>query len=235
MKFTHILGIDEVGRGCLAGPVTMTGVLLPARYPYFTQGFSKFTYPKEFTSLQKAKDSKRLFPHQRADLVKEILNHNDILYNTVSASSQLIDTYGIGVCLSHIVYILINHLSPNSATVEIIIDGKITLIQEPNIQLLSSILAENHIMLDTQIPLNQYQIIRENKADDRFLSVALASNIAKVARDEYMTQLSEKYPLFEWQKNKGYGTEKHRQVIKKNIVNPYLRQSFLSNIKSSMV
>ncbi len=229
-----ILGIDEVGRGCLAGPVTMTGVLLPDYYPYFIQEHSKFTYPKSFSDLQKAKDSKRLFPHQRVSLVKTIDLRDDIVQSTISASSNLIDKYGIGVCLSHIIYILINYLSAITYDTKIIIDGKITLIKEPNLELLTQILADNNIDLPMLSLLANYNILRENKADDKYLSVALASNIAKVFRDDYMTQLSHKFPQFEWHKNKGYGTQNHRKIIKTDIANPYLRQSFLSNILQEM-
>ena len=71
------------------------------------------------------------------------------------------------------------------------------------------------------------QIDRENKADDKYLSIAAASNIAKVDRDRFMTETSKQFPEYEWQQNKGYGTKKHLDAILKYGNNDLLRQSFL--------
>ncbi|NJK71688.1 MAG: hypothetical protein HC932_05635 [Thermales bacterium] len=58
-------------------------------------------------------------------------------------------------------------------------------------------------------------IVRENKADDKYLSIALASNIAKVQRDRLMQRLDKEFPEYNWSTNKGYGTAMHRKRIRK--------------------
>jgi ribonuclease HII len=68
------------------------------------------------------------------------------------------------------------------------------------------------------------------KGDDKFLSIALASNIAKVYRDDYMKKIAVEFPEFGWEENKGYGTEKHRNMIKQYPENKYLRKTWLTKI-----
>ena len=64
------------------------------------------------------------------------------------------------------------------------------------------------------------------KGDSKYLSIAAASVLAKTYRDDIMETLSHKYPMYFWEKNKGYPTRKHRQVIVKHGVSPYHRLSF---------
>ncbi len=64
------------------------------------------------------------------------------------------------------------------------------------------------------------------KGDGKYLSIAAASILAKTYRDDYMDQLAEEYPQYEWQKNKGYPTKKHRQAIKEYGITPYHRKSY---------
>ena len=64
------------------------------------------------------------------------------------------------------------------------------------------------------------------KGDSKYLSIAAASILAKTYRDEYMLKLHEEYPVYAWNQNKGYPTEKHRDAIKMNGASPYHRMSF---------
>jgi ribonuclease HII len=64
------------------------------------------------------------------------------------------------------------------------------------------------------------------KGDGRFLSIAAASVLAKTARDEYMTQMAQTYPLYHWEQNKGYPTKKHRCAIAKYGITPLHRKTF---------
>lgn len=64
------------------------------------------------------------------------------------------------------------------------------------------------------------------KGDGKFLSIAAASVLAKTYRDEFMLQIHEEFPSYDWIKNKGYPTKKHRIAIKKHGANIYHRQSF---------
>lgn len=76
---------------------------------------------------------------------------------------------------------------------------------------------------------NRYQDLPYStivKGDGKYLSIAAASILAKTYRDDYMNQLHEEYPVYDWNKNKGYPTKKHRAAIAEHGVSPYHRLSY---------
>ncbi len=64
------------------------------------------------------------------------------------------------------------------------------------------------------------------KGDGKYLSIAAASILAKTYRDDYMNQLAEEYPQYDWLKNKGYPTKRHREAIREYGITPYHRRSY---------
>ena len=64
------------------------------------------------------------------------------------------------------------------------------------------------------------------KGDGKYLSIAAASILAKTYRDDYMNQLAEEYPQYDWRSNKGYPTKKHREAIRQFGITPYHRKSY---------
>ena len=64
------------------------------------------------------------------------------------------------------------------------------------------------------------------KGDGKYLAIAAASILAKSYRDDYMNQLAEEYPQYDWLSNKGYPTRKHREAIKQFGITPYHRRSY---------
>ena len=64
------------------------------------------------------------------------------------------------------------------------------------------------------------------KGDGKYLSIAAASILAKTYRDDYMNQLAEEYPQYDWRSNKGYPTKKHREAIRQHGTTPYHRMSY---------
>lgn len=64
------------------------------------------------------------------------------------------------------------------------------------------------------------------KGDGKYLSIAAASILAKTYRDDYMSRLDEEYPMYDWKKNKGYPTRKHREAVRRYGTTPYHRMSF---------
>ena len=64
------------------------------------------------------------------------------------------------------------------------------------------------------------------KGDGKYLSIAAASILAKTYRDDYMNQLAQEYPPYDWQRNKGYPTKKHRDAIRQYGTTPYHRMSY---------
>ena len=64
------------------------------------------------------------------------------------------------------------------------------------------------------------------KGDGKYLAIAAASILAKTYRDDYMNQLAEEFPQYDWLSNKGYPTKKHREAIKQFGITPYHRKSY---------
>ncbi|MNK01453.1 Ribonuclease HII [compost metagenome] len=64
------------------------------------------------------------------------------------------------------------------------------------------------------------------KGDSKYLSIAAASILAKTYRDDYMNQIHEEFPMYNWKKNKGYPTMEHREAIRKYGITKYHRMSF---------
>ena len=64
------------------------------------------------------------------------------------------------------------------------------------------------------------------KGDGKYLAIAAASILAKTYRDDYMNQLAEEYPQYDWLSNKGYPTKKHREAIKQYGITSYHRKSY---------
>ena len=83
----------------------------------------------------------------------------------------------------------------------------------------------NRKVKDIKIP--QKNII---KGDSKSASIAAASILAKVERDEFMKKISIQYPYYHWEKNKGYLSKEHIEAIKKHGITKYHRKSFLKNI-----
>lgn len=234
------LGIDEVGRGSLAGPVVLAGVLLDDSYPLVCDHVESFKGNK-FKALDFVRDSKKLKLLKRLE-VTQIATQLKIPNLILSASPALIDEYGIGVCLSYLNLLVISYFTEKFSFKNVLIDGKIKLVDASNEVLINKLILENNLeikkLLDLQnfvssrslFSSQEFSIVRENFADDKYLSIALASNLAKVFRDNLMTKLASQYPNFDWGKNKGYGTLKHRQAILRETKNEHLRQSFLTRI-----
>ncbi len=144
-------------------------------------------------------DSKQLSEKKRYELRQFILE-NALDYKVASYSSQEIDQVNI---LNASIFSMHKALDTLQTRPEfIIIDG-------------------NRFMPYRDIP---YQTIV--KGDGKYLSIAAASILAKTYRDDYMIQLHEEFPMYNWKKNKGYPTKDHREAIVKFGITPYHRRSF---------
>jgi ribonuclease HII len=222
-----IFGFDEVGRGSLAGPVTVGVTVLPNDIPLHTFRHSTLAaYPAQFRFVR---DSKHLTPQKRlmaCDLVRE----SGFEYAVLSASNKLIDTYGISLCLKHLLLLGFNLLKNNAITT-VLIDGRVYLPEKLDDELVRELIKENSLSIDTiTFPNSSIEIINEDKADDKYLSIALASSLAKVHRDSLMKSYSEQYPVYKWDNNKGYATKEHRAAIAEFPDNNLIRRTFVGNI-----
>jgi ribonuclease HII len=185
-KYNNICGIDEVGRGCLAGPVYSGAVIL------------KKDQNLEDPFFKKINDSKKLSKNSRESLVQFI---KDISVCTAIGicTNDEIDNFGIQIAVKTSMIRAIENLN-------------IT----PDFLLIDS------LKLDTKIP--QKNIIRGDQASK---SIAAASIIAKVARDDFMiSKLSKDFPEYFFDKNKGYGTKLHMEAIKEFGITNSHRKSF---------
>ena len=191
-KITEV-GIDEVGRGAVFGPVFSAVVVLTEKH--------KVTL-KEFG----VKDSKKLTPKKRKLLLPKILLLSTD-YGIGQSSVREIDKFGIRVATELSMIRALKKLKEKPS--ELIIDGSLLLRPWKGIQ--KNIVA----------------------GDSKFISIASASILAKVSRDNLMERLEKKYSGYLLFKNKGYGTSKHLSNIKENGITNLHRKSFLK--KSNLI
>jgi ribonuclease HII len=210
MKNKYVVGIDEAGRGPLAGPVSVSAVIMTL--DDYTTIKRKIRSMKWLTSNGFAflKDSKKLSEKQREQWFEQInqwKKEGMLQYANTMTGASLIDNEGISVVIKKAVTRLLKKLD-NA-------DPKNT-----------------HVMLDgslhaPEIYTNQNTIV---KGDELEPIISLASIISKVKRDNKMKGLESKYKRYEMDVHKGYGTEKHRKLIKKYGISKIHRRSFCKNI-----
>ncbi len=181
---TVVAGVDEVGRGALAGPV-MVGIVAMTR-----------TCAEPPVGLA---DSKLLTAHQREELVAPSRQWATACATGIG-TSQEIDEYGIlvGLRLAGERALAVLGIVPDV----VILDGNYNWLVRPQRPPCADGLACTS------------RIIVRQKADRDCSSVAAASVIAKVERDAMMRILHEQYPVYQWASNKGYGARVHTDAIK---------------------
>jgi ribonuclease HII len=181
-----IAGLDESGRGPLAGSVTAAVVIVNPKFKIENQNFKKI--------LRSTKDSKKLSEKQREKIFKLIQKCPCIKFTHSSVSAKTIDKINIENATKKAMKNCLNKILPkyNLKNILILIDG-------------------NRI-IDKNLMISQKAIV---KGDNKIFSIALASIIAKVTRDRKMKRLSLQYPKYYFHQHKGYGTKLHRKLIKK--------------------
>ena len=183
--YNLVCGVDEAGRGPLAGPVFAASVILPVN-----------------TVIEGVNDSKKISEKKRETLF-EIIKQKAVAYSIAYSTEEEIDEINIlnatFLAMSRAVY----GLKP-----------------KPDIALIDGNKAP-----ELNIPTRC--II---KGDAKSQSIAAASILAKVSRDRLMKEMSIKYPEYQFEKHKGYGTALHRELIKKYGYCPIHRKTFLKKI-----
>ena len=184
-NINNICGIDEVGRGCLAGPVYSGAVVLDQNTNFESKDFNQIN------------DSKKLSEKKREKLFDYIID---------------ISKFGIGICTVE----EIDHLGIQEAV-------KVSMKRAvESLEIQPDHLLIDNMKLDLDIP--QTSII---KGDQVSKSISSASIIAKVSRDNLMkNQISNNYPMYKFEKNKGYGTKEHMDAIKTFGITKQHRKSF---------
>ena len=199
-----LIGIDEVGRGPLAGPVGVGVILVLSDF--------------DWNVLKGVKDSKKMTPKNREAIFRqtEILKQNQSLnYQVELVEAKIIDKIGIVPAINLAMNIALNKIATNTPDFNA---------QDVVIKLDGGLKAPKEY-------LNQETII---KGDDKELVIGLASIMAKVTRDKYMEEIAKKsdFTVYNFQKHKGYGTKAHREAILEHGLSVEHRLSFCKNIRN---
>lgn len=196
---SHLLGTDEVGRGCLAGPVVAAAVHLPAQ-----SADSDF-----MTLLSRLNDSKKLSPQVRQELSVELKSRCS--YAIAEASVDEIDKINILQASFLAMNRAIEKLSVDKTEAVVLVDGNRKISNQT---------------------LRQILVIG---GDGLSASIAAASVIAKVYRDDLMCRLHEDFPHYQWNSNKGYGAKVHRDAILEHGLTEWHRKSFCVKLGSEQL
>ncbi len=168
--FSSIAGVDEAGRGCLAGPVVAAAVILP-----------------RYVDLPGVYDSKQLSDRERRKLYHDLLSQKGIFFAWGIIGNEEIDEVNI-----------------LNATHRAMRNAVKSLPQKPDVVLVDG------------LPVRDFIAPSRNLVggDALSASIAAASILAKVKRDDLMIELDKKYPGYGFAGNKGYGTAKHLAALK---------------------
>lgn len=208
-----LIGIDEVGRGPIAGPVAIGVVKL------------KVESLKVNTEWGRGfKDSKKLSPKARGawfEKIKEARNEGWLEYAVAFVAPSVIDKKGVVHAISAAI---------TRALKDIDFSG-------PQLRGQASKYGEVRVLLDGGLRAPAHYKDQETiiRGDEKELVIALASIVAKVMRDKRMVALAKKFPHHGFEQHKGYGTRAHYAAIKKHGITPHHRKSFLGDLRSRRI
>lgn len=183
--YKSVCGVDEAGRGPLAGPVCAAAVILP-----------------EGVIIDGVNDSKKLSEKKRESLF-DVIREQALSYSVAYATVDEIEE--------------INILNATMLAMRRAIDGL-------------DIKADYAMIDGNKIPPIDIDAECIVKGDAKSMSIACASILAKVSRDRLLYKYAEEYPMYGFDKHKGYGTKVHREAILKYGPCPYHRKSFLKKL-----
>ncbi len=183
--YNIVCGVDEAGRGPLAGPVCAAAVILP-----------------DGCLIDGLNDSKKLTEKKREALY-DVIKEKAVAYSIAMADEKEIDQ--------------INILQATFLAMKRAVEG---LSVKPDFVLVDG-------NRDPKINIPVKTVV---KGDALSASIAAASVLAKVTRDRYMLEISEKYPEYQFPKHKGYGTKLHYEMIEKYGISDIHRRTFLKKI-----
>ncbi len=199
----YIVGIDEVGRGALAGPVVVAALALPKNLEFRIKNLAK-------NLKLPLRDSKKLTSRQR-EIWFQYIKKLPLSYRIVAVSPKIIDKINISnaanLAASRAVCKLTKNYKLKTKNFKVFLDGGLYL----------------EVLKAKSYKLKAKTVI---KGDEKIPAISLASIVAKVSRDRLMKKLHKKYPRYDFIHNVGYGTKKHIKAIKKYGHSPIHRKSF---------
>lgn len=198
---TYVIGIDEVGRGCLAGPVHVGGVCFGLLSPLLQKRISGL-------EIHDSKQCTRL----KREKLNPIIKKKALSWSIHSGSVEEINSKGI-------IYAL------EQAAVRVVSEIITALPQDSSIIVFTDTIPVKALKTLKNCP--QKAIL---KGDCNSISIAAASIIAKVQRDAEMDELHTQFTPYKWNINKGYATQAHRDAIKTAGVSPNHRKLYLRKL-----
>ena len=217
-----VVGVDEAGRGCLAGPVVAGCVILPAEF---------VKDAKNRHTVKEINDSKQFHEEKRESLfqrIQQLIESQKIFGATGSASVSEIEEHNIvgATCLA--------------------MQRAMEVVSQRSDKLWQPVTSEGALFEDCDHPKNEWAVLVDGKpmkklgyshqglvrGDTLSLAVAMASLLAKVTRDQLMKKLDLEYPDYGFASNKGYGAPVHLRALRKLGVTTYHRPRFLRNLLS---
>ena len=199
MKSCFLIGIDEAGRGPIAGPVAVAAFSVIAGHKDSLLTFFK---------SGRVRDSKKLTAVTRERIFKELTVQKSlgkVSYAVSFASATVVDRKGISFATRLALARSLEVLGVGPSECQVLLDGSLKAPEEFTLQ---------------------RTII---KGDEKEAVIALASIVAKVSRDRLMVRLAKKYPHYDLDIHKGYGTSDHYRKLKKHGLSPVHRKSFLKS------
>jgi ribonuclease HII len=222
--YTHIIGCDEVGRGCLAGPVVAAAVI-----------FDEPRLKDKGLTIKDINDSKLLLPKKR-EALSAIIKSISFAWSVGEVSVEVVDRINIHhaslLAMRKAVEGLHCHCERTSSAVSRSNPKQV----------------EDCFVVPTELGAprnNRYLLVVDGKfkvpyldidqeaiidGDAKILSVAAASIIAKVYRDELMRKLHQRYPIYNFAQHKGYATKFHRKTIVRHGLCPIHRLTFCGHL-----
>jgi len=200
MKRTVVVGVDEVGRGPIAGPVTV------GAFACNRKNLRSLVGAAEKFAGCRLKDSKKLSASRRAlfaEFVRDAARRGLCSMKVASKSAHDIDTKGIAPCIRLCAARCIRSVAPQPQCADILLDAGLRAPEE----------------YDSQISIV--------KGDEKETVIALASIVAKEHRDTYMKRLAKKVSAYGFENHVGYGTRAHYAAISKHGFHKEHRKTFL--------
>lgn len=195
-----LIGIDEAGRGALAGPVCVGAVLYPDDLDW-KEAFSLVTK----RGKPKLRDSKQLTAQQRDILFDHITSHGRLRHASAFVDARTIDEIGIVNASNEAASLAISALGISPSRVSVLLDAGLRVPEK----------------------WRQESFIR---GDERIPAIAFASIIAKVTRDRHMEELALEHSAYHFDEHKGYGTADHRKQIRREGVCELHRVTFCTKL-----
>ncbi len=195
------IGIDEAGRGALAGPVSVGAVLFPEDFNW-KEAFALVTKRGE----AKLRDSKKLSAQQRDILFEYITTHGRLRHASGLVSAETIDSIGIVNAAHEATSVAISILGVVPLKTKILLDAGL---RAPG-------------------AWEQESFVR---GDENIPAIAFASIVAKVTRDRYMESVAVSYAAYGFEQHKGYGTSSHMSAVRREGLSDIHRRSFCRGLQ----